>query len=158
MGAQDGLPTFEAYLQPGGAVQRRLLALMADGHGRERHGSELGHPSRATYQRRVARHLREAPFAFEVTGDDDKPRYFVADPARNQAAWITPHKQDRSTFFQPRNGVADYVRHQHETKPAERWIALDIEATRERGRESQRTAAHAITSVRRVPRGRQLEP
>jgi len=158
MGQQDGFPTFEAYLQPGGAVQGHLLALMADGHGRAKHGPELGHPSRATYQQRVARHLREAPLAFEVTGDDDKPRYFVGDPTRNQAAWITPHKQDRSTFFQPRNGVASYVRQQHKSKPAERWTALDVEATRKRGRESHRTAAHSITSVRRVPNGRQLEP
>lgn len=128
---------------------------MANGHARGKHGAELGDPSRAAYQRRVARHLLSAPIAFAVTGGDGLPRYFLGDPAGNQAAWITPHKERRSTFFQPRNGVTNYVRAQHRAKPAERWATLNIDAIRTRAREVQRAAMRQ--PARRRPHGRQLD-
>ena len=114
-----------AYLGPG-ADQRRLLRTMADGHARAKHGPELGNPSRAAYQDRVGRHLAQAPLAVAVT-DNGRTRYPVADPRTNQAAWIVPHKEHRSTFFQPRHGVSTYVHFQRLSHPPAHWREYDAD-------------------------------
>jgi hypothetical protein len=66
-------------------------------------------------------------------------------------AWITPHKEHRSTFFEPRSGVAGYVRYLRQSRPESRWQALDLDRMRAR---SAAPAAHRIASVLRDATGR----
>ncbi|MGH2910232.1 MAG: hypothetical protein ACRDK8_13170, partial [Solirubrobacteraceae bacterium] len=135
-----------------GPAQRRLLAAMADGHARNRHGRELGSPAPARYRARVRAHLESAPVAMVSTDPNGQRSYLLADPARNQVAWIAPHKEQRSTFFQPRPGVERYLRRQRafgSSRP------LDLRAVRA---EAARQSARSITSAQRAPRARGREP
>jgi hypothetical protein len=133
------------YLRDGPA-QRHLLALMADGHARHKHGRELGSPEPAVYQARVRAHLANAPVATVAFDAKGQRTYLLADPARNQVAWIAPHREERSTFFQPRQGVAGYLRRQRSFASS---LPLDLNAVRAAARQQTRSISHSITSVQR---------
>jgi hypothetical protein len=138
------------YLRDG-PDQQRLLAAMAAGHARYKHGGELGSPEPSIYKARVRAHLESAPIAAVTFDPKGQRSYLLADAGRNQVAWIAPHKEQRSTFFQPRRGVDEYVRRQRAFGSAR---PLDIGAIRgAMTREPTRAVAHAITSVQRAPRG-----
>jgi hypothetical protein len=134
------------YLRDGPA-QRRLLAAMADGHARHKHGRELGSPVPAMYQARVRAHLESAPVGVVSTDPNGRRSYLLADPGRNQIAWIAPHKEHRSTFFQPRRGVERYLRQQRGFGSSG---PLDIVTVRDA---AARQTAHSIASAQRAPRG-----
>ena len=74
----------------------------------------------------------------------------LADPARNQVAWIAPHKEGRSTFFLPRQGVSAYVRAQRSFASS---LPLDLGAVRAAARQQTRSAARSVTSVQRARLG-----
>ena len=135
-----------------GSAQERLLAQMETGHARQAHGAELGHPSNAAYRARVRSHLANAPLGFAVQGADGRPRFLIADPRANQVAWITPHKEHRSTFFEPRRGVAGYIRYLRDARPAERWRRVDLRAVR--AAEASQTARRVSTADRAATAGR----
>jgi hypothetical protein len=119
---------------------------MAAGHGRGKHGRELGAITAHAYRSRVRAHLQVAPVGLIVVDGDGRPRYLLADARANQVAWITPHREQRSTFFQPRAGVHEYLRavtlRSGEVRP------LDLAAVRDSARTRTRTAAR--TPVRRI--------
>ncbi|HEY3773599.1 MAG TPA: hypothetical protein VGL69_11435 [Solirubrobacteraceae bacterium] len=137
------------YLRDG-PEQRQLLAVMADGHARHKHGRELGSPEPAVYRARVRAHLASASVARVAFDPKGQRTYLLADPARNQVAWIAPHKEGRSTFFQPRQGAAAYVRHQRSFASS---LPLDLTAVRVAAREHARAVPHSITSVERGRHG-----
>jgi hypothetical protein len=138
------------YLRDG-VSQQRLLNAMADGHARHKHGRELGSPEPAVYRARVRAHLESAPVALVARDPNGQRTYLLADPARNQVAWIAPHREERSTFFQPRRGVEAYLRRQRAFASSR---PLDIEAVRASAtRRQTRSVAHSIASVQRGPRG-----
>jgi hypothetical protein len=137
------------YLRDGPA-QRHLLAVMADGHARHKHGRELGSPRPAVYQARVRAHLANASVATVAFDPKGQRTYMLADPARNQVAWIAPHKEGRSTFFQPRQGAAAYVRAQRSFASS---LPLDLGAVRAAARQQTRSASHSISSVQRARLG-----
>ena len=130
---------------------------MAGGHGWTRHGRELRSPSPERYETRVRTHLRRATVAIVSTDPHGRRSYLLADPARNQVAWIAPHKEHRSTFFQPRKGVERYVRRQRafgssrtvDLTAARREAARQATAAR---REAARQAARSVASVQRGTR------
>ncbi len=127
--------------------QRRLLEAMSAGHARTKHGRELGEPSPGAYRARVRRHLRRAPIGLEVRDPQGRPRYLIADARTNEVAWITPHREERSTFFVPRSGVHTYLR--SVTSRPQGVGPLDLAAVRATGRSPLHSAVRAITSVRR---------
>ncbi|HTU32090.1 MAG TPA: hypothetical protein VMF07_22055 [Solirubrobacteraceae bacterium] len=133
------------YLRDGPA-QRHLLAVMADGHARLKHGRELGSPDPAVYRARVRAHLANAPLATVAFDAKGQRTYLLADPARNQVAWIAPHKESRSTFFQPRQGAAAYVRQKRSFASS---LPLDLDTVRAAALRQTRTISHSITSVQR---------
>lgn len=131
------------YLRDGPA-QRRLLALMADGHARHKHGRELGSPEPAVYQARVRAHLANAPVATVAFDAKGQRTYMLADPGRNQVAWIAPHKEGRSTFFQPRQGVTGYL---HRQRSFASSLPLDLNVVRAAAHQQTRAVSHSISSV-----------
>ncbi len=145
-------PPLAAYLQPS-PDQRRLLEALAAGHARGKHGRELGNPPPAAYRARVRAHLRRASIGVALEDSRGRPRYLLADPARNQVAWITPHKEHRSTFFAPRQGASAYVRSHLAAATPQRRRTLDLTAIRVAVRTAARAPAHrAVASSDRATR------
>jgi hypothetical protein len=148
----DGLTR---YLRDGPA-QRRLVAEMANGHARKRHGRELGAPDPVAFAARVRTHLRTAPLAVAVGDGRGQTRYLLADRSANQVAWITPHREHRSTLFAPRQGVDSYLRARQVASPPGRWVELELGSIRQRARSPGRAGPSRVASASRAPAGSEL--
>ena len=149
-----GSPELELgrYLQPSPA-QRELTAKMRDGHARSRHGADFGNIGPEAFESRIRSHLRRAPLGFAVTDPKGNDRFLLVDPRRGTVAWITPHKEDRSTLFAPRQGVTGYLRASRAAAGPGRWRSVDLSAIRDRERTAARSPARRITSANRAAGG-----
>jgi hypothetical protein len=126
---------------------------MDHGHARIRHRGALGDPTSEQFTARIARHLGSAREGYAVDSHGYRC-YLIVDRPSNQVAWIPPHKEHRATFFQPDDGVADYLRTQRRVQRGS-LRRLDVFTIR-RGAMA-REATRSIFSAQRVPPSSMLD-
>lgn len=96
------------FLHPGSAAQRQAVQGIANGHAFGKHGKDVPGADQREFGAAAMRDLNSADHVYEFEQDGGTNLLFTNE-GTGMVGWINTTEPERSTYFEPKDGVEDYV-------------------------------------------------